>query len=123
MEGDRTMCKTIYEKSRNPLCVQLDMESAEIIVVEFSVPQSQSAMRAIRYGASYCGSNNLPTHSRNPLCVQLDMEQHAKCNLHVPKKSRNPLCVQLDMELAGKEPSGKKKPCRNPLCVQLDMEK
>ena len=51
MEGDRTMCKTIYEKSRNPLCVQLDMESAEIIVVEFSVPQSQSAMRAIRYGA------------------------------------------------------------------------
>ena len=36
---------------RNPLCVQLDMEFVFVVRFALQISQSQSAMRAIRYGA------------------------------------------------------------------------
>ena len=41
--------KILRKESRNPLCVQLDME-ANIYSVNVGIWKSQSAMRAIRYG-------------------------------------------------------------------------
>ena len=58
---------------RNPLCVQLDMESP-LTLGSFMLIRSQSAMRAIRYGDKVSAISVEKNGSRNPLCVQLDME-------------------------------------------------
>ena len=40
----------LYIHSRNPLCVQLDMEQQKRLQIKPLLIKSQSAMRAIRYG-------------------------------------------------------------------------
>ena len=64
----------------------------------WDVNESQSAMRAIRYGEQWHCGWSTASCGRNPLCVQLDMEYFVKLGDRLLRVCRNPLCVQLDME-------------------------